>query len=239
MDPEQYVKDILTRPTKRDKQRTVGASQLGNACTRCLADAMLNVPKGRSQFNQGAIVGTAVHEYLEHRNIDPTAQKELKVELGEIPGYGDIGSTTDLYLPRERTIVDFKTLTRDKLKGFQDAVATKPSEYDTELVSRSRATLEQYFRQAQLYAYGVERGGQPVEQVAIVFICRDGQIVDRDVWAPPTRPYDPDLAKSVMQRAKNLWVFLQSEGDINTLKQDEHCYYCNWVRPSVIEEVEL
>lgn len=239
MDPAQYVRDVLVRPTDRDKQRKVGASNLSNACTRCLAEDMMGVRRGTSKYNMGAIVGTAIHEYLEQRNTDPTAQREMRVELGEIPGYGTISSTTDLYLPEKEAVFDFKTTTYDKLTTYQRAGEQPPSKFDTDQLRGARETLERYFRQAQLYAYGVERLGKPVRTVAIVFICRDGRIVDRDVWAPPPRPYNPEQAKKILERAHKIWNYLQTEGDVERLKSDEHCYYCNFVRPTIIEEVEL
>ena len=111
VDPEQYVKDILLRKTDRDRQRKVGASNMSNACSRCLADDLLGIPQGSSPYNMGAIVGTAIHEYLEKRNFDTTAHREMRVQLGRIEGYGPVHSTTDLYIPRVDggMVIDFKT----------------------------------------------------------------------------------------------------------------------------------
>lgn len=186
----------------------------------------------------GAVVGTAIHEYVEHRNLDEAAGKEMKVVLGEIPGYGLVGSTTDIYREDTQTIIDIKTTAREKLAGYQRVVETEPTEFDTDALRGYRATLERYFRQAQLYGYGVERSGKAVEWVSIVFVCRDGQVIDRDIWGY-TMPYDRALAQRVFDRAKNLWAYLQTGGDIDSLTQDEHCYYCNVIRPSIIEEVEI
>ena len=80
VDPEQYVKDILLRKTDRDRQRKVGASNMSNACSRCLADDLLGIPQGSSPYNMGAIVGTAIHEYLEKRNFDTTAHREKRTQ---------------------------------------------------------------------------------------------------------------------------------------------------------------
>ena len=63
----------------------------------------------------GAVIGTAIHAYLEERNLDAHALKEQHVTIGEIPGYGTVGSTTDLFLERvdNGRVVDWKGLTLD------------------------------------------------------------------------------------------------------------------------------
>lgn len=239
LDPANYVKNILARPTERDGQRKIGASNLSNACTRCLAEDMLGVDRPQGIYNMGAIVGTAIHEYLEHRNTDIDAKREMKVTLGDVEGYGTVKSTTDLYLPAFRTVVDFKTTTRDKLKVFQRVAVEPPTDFDTDQVRGSRATLERYYRQAQSYGSGVLRAGYPVEWVAIVFIARDGQILDRDIWSPPPVPYDPKAAARYLERVRKIWAYLEGGGKTDVLTSDDNCYYCTVVRSTVVEEVEL
>lgn len=149
-----------------------------------------------------------------------------------------VDSPTKTYLCSKHFVPTHNTTTREKLAGYQRVVETEPTEFDTDAQRGYRATLEQYFRQAQLYGYGVERSGKEVEWVSIVFVCRDGQVIDRDIWGY-TMPYDRALAQRVFDRAKNLWAYLQTGGDVDSLTQDEHCYYCNVIRPSIVEEVEL
>ena len=109
----EYVKDILLRKTDRDQSRRVGPSNLSNECTRCLADDMLNAPREQGVYNMGAIVGTAIHAYLEERNLDELALREQSNTVGYIEGYGVIKGSTDLYLPNERAVLDFKGLGLD------------------------------------------------------------------------------------------------------------------------------
>ena len=76
-------------------------------------------------------------------------------------------------------------------------------------------------------------------QVDIVFVCRDGQIVDRDIWGH-SMPYDPALAETTFNRAAKLWEWLQTPGnDPDDLPSQEHCYYCSVVRSDNTPEVEL
>ena len=239
----EYAKDILLRKTDRDQSRRVGPSNLSNECTRCLADDMLNAPREQGVYNMGAIIGTAIHAYLEERNLDELALREQSNTVGYIEGYGTIKGTTDLYLPQYGAILDWKTTTRDKLEKYKKADTYGPSKWDVEGVRIARKTIERYFRQTQLYALGMENAGYTPETLHIVFLCRDGQIVDRDVYALQPRPYNHDTAKYIFLRAQRLWQFLEWGGDPEELNSDDDCYYCNRVRPYVTqttqEEVEL
>ena len=242
--PEQYVKDILLQRTERDKQISIGASNMSNACTRCLADDMVGATREQGIYNMGAIVGTAIHAYLEERNLDKFALQERKVLIGTIEGYGEVSSTTDLLRidPRDKTvqICDFKTTSRPKLANYQKA-ASQDAEFDSESVAHARWTLNQYFRQAQLYGLGVENTlGLVPESVAIIFIARDGQIVDRDVWAPEPIEYSREAALRIFGRAEKLWEWLQDpENDIDALKSSPECYYCSQIRDFVTPVTEL
>lgn len=232
-----YVKQILSRPTKRDKQRKVGGSNISNGCTRCLADDLLGNNREQGVYNMGAIVGTAIHAYLEERNLEENALLEYKVGLGYIPGYGKITSRLDLYRPDHKQVVDFKTTTRDKMERYKRLVEENPpADMDTDLLASARATLEQYIRQATLYAWSLAQDGFPVETVAIVFVCRDGQIVDRDVWGFEI-PYQEHIAVAAWNRVLRLWEWLENPAhDVNTLPSHDECYYCNEVRPFVQDE---
>lgn len=231
----EYTKRILSRKTARDKQRLIGASNICNPCDRCLADDILERPREGGTYNMGAVLGTAIHAYLDERNTDPSAQREISVTLGEIPGYGVITSRTDLYIGSEKMSVDFKTTTRDKIKLYQRVVEQETaSDYDTDAIRDARATLESYVYQVQLYAWGLVQKGLPVNRVAIVFIARDGQIIDRDVWGLEL-PYRQDWAVRAFQRAVDLYYWLQHpDNDPEDLVSAESCYYCNQVRPFVL-----
>ena len=240
---EQYVKNLFNQGSERDRQRMIGASNMSSACTRCLADDMLQVTRPQGVYDMGKEVGTAIHAYLEDRNRDWYALPERKVVIGTIEGYGEISSTTDLVRIDPDTggvhIVDFKTTARDKLSWYRAVVQQDP-EFDSPLQAKARWTLSQYFRQAQLYALGVHNTlHMEPAQVDIVFVCRDGQIVDRDIWGH-SMPYDPALAETTFNRAAKLWEWLQTSGnDPDDLPSQEHCYYCSVVRSDNTPEVEL
>lgn len=216
-----FIRDEMKKPTKRDLQVKVGASNLGNPCTRCLADDLL-ATTGTGEagpFWLASWWGTAAHERLAGTLPDHWL-KEYHLSLYEIDGYGEIESTTDLYLPSLLLALDHKTTTRAKLKHYKRVLADDESES----LIPARYTLERYLHQIDLYALGLEAQGLPVEHVGLFFLCRDGT-GDNDVWWY-TQPYERERALHVADRSAKLWTWLQEGGNLDDLTQAEGCWYC-------------
>lgn len=223
----EWVRDVLRTPTDRDKQKLVGPSGLGNLCTRCLADAFINGQFDKTnRYWLGSVVGTSIHELYSSRvQNDPNVMSEFKVDIGEIPGYGKIRGTVDLYVKSEKMIVDLKTTTRKKLAMYRRVLLD--SDPSLSLASY-RHTIHGYINQTMTYGSGVVRMGLPVKRVGLALICRDGT-GDSDIWTWTTA-YDPNRAKQVWDRAVALWQWLQEGNDPNTLPSAEGCYYCTTTR---------
>lgn len=226
-----YVRSILREETPRDRQKTVGASQISNPCTKCLAEAiaMANPDSGaksrQSEYDMGAKIGTAIHEWLELNNHDMYALKEYNGLVDVVEGYGDIRSTTDLYRVDKHNLVDYKTTTRAKLevylRDWKEGVNNK--------------TIDMYFRQATLYAYMVE---DKVDKVSLCFICRDGQKIDRDVVAISI-PYDEHIAVGALNRVRKIHAWLvENNWAYDWLNSDDDCFVCNYVRPRELPELD-
>ena len=165
------------------------------------------------------------------KSIEPIGVRETQCVM--------VDSPSRLYLCGTHMVPTHNTTTRDKLSWYRAVVQQDP-EFDSPLQAKARWTLSQYFRQAQLYALGVHNTlHMEPAQVDIVFVCRDGQIVDRDIWGH-SMPYDPALAETTFNRAAKLWEWLQTPGnDPDDLPSQEHCYYCSVVRSDNTPEVEL
>src|SRR5665647_828476 len=108
--------DLLREPTDRDKQVSIGASNASNPCTRCLADDLLGIPQQQSGAFMGAVIGTAIHNLLEKRveKMHSEWMPEQRVSIGYLEGYGEVKSTTDLYIPSEQLAHDHKSTTKVK-----------------------------------------------------------------------------------------------------------------------------
>ena len=241
-DPTTWVRELLGRQSKRDKQVRVGASNLSNPCSRCLAFDLYGytqpvVQGRRSKYWLGARIGTAIHESLEAHNTDPDFESEVRVELGAIPGYGTVKSTTDLYHPASGTVVDYKTTTREKLEWIKRAVREEPNEYEVSAVAEARTKVVQYQTQTFLYGMGLIRSGRQVNRCALVFVCRDGK-TDEDVWGFDY-PYRPEQAQAAWDRGVLIWQWLELGGDPDELVPHPHCFRCTIAPPADVEPIDL
>lgn len=227
-DAGDFVRDLLKAPTKRDRQVKIGPSNLANGCARCLAEDMLGVPDEGSPYWMGAVVGTAIHAYVERRGLEvgPEWLPETSVVVGKIPGYGTVKGTSDGYHVPSGTTVDLKTTSREKLVFIKRAILDEPSQYEVTKVAEARFKVANYFRQTQLYGLGVSNAGYNPRACALVFICRDGKL-DKDIW-PYTIQYDREEALRVLDRGARLWGWLQEEGHTpQDLSSNPYCYRCS------------
>lgn len=224
-----FIRELFKAPTERDKQYKVGASNLSNPCNRCLAEQLLGgqmSSNSESPWWFGAVEGTALHLYAETRGQDiPGWIPESKVVLGEFPGYGVIKSTSDGFYVPTGTVVDLKSTMREKLKYIKRAVYDEPNEYEVTKVTEARLKVNTYRDQTFLYGLGQENAGRTVNNVALVFICRDGT-GDGDFWGH-TFPYDRERALLVLDRGARLWAWLEQGHKPDELKSHPGCYNCN------------
>lgn len=232
IDPRQLVIDLLSQQSERDKQISIGASNLSNPCSRCLADDMIGVRQPRGKYYLGAVIGSALHAHLEAAaSSDPNLLTEFKVEIGHIEGYGTVKSTTDLFVQDEGLSVDFKTTSKKKLVLLKQAFTTPADDYDTDALLAARMTAKRYTAQLLLYGMGLENAGYEVSGVVPVFIARDATSDGPDsVWAPPVVPYRREATERVFDRGVRLWEYIQGGGDVETLAQHPSCYHCSVVR---------
>lgn len=228
-DVRQLVLDLWKQPTDRDRQVKVGASNFSQPCSVCLArDLLATSTAGEvGPYWLGASLGTAVHNYLEtlaglHR---PTWLTEQKLVVGDLPGYGTIKSTTDMYEPDIYTAVDYKTTKRDKLKYIKEAFTHAPDPYEISKITEARYKTVSYLGQVQTYGAALVKAGYRVDWVSLLFVCRDGT-GDSDVWAH-TVPFDPQVAEDVWGRLERLWAWLQDGHSPDELKSHPQCYTCN------------
>ena len=226
--------ELLKAPTERDQQTKVGASNFSASCVRCLADALMkhnqtSEPEDRFAW-AGAVIGTAIHDYLEKRvrYFHPDWLPEQKVALGELPEYGVIKSTTDLYIPEQKHVIDWKSTTKAKLVFIKRAFKDEPSEYDLTDVTDARYKVASYVNQVMSYGRGMVLAGHDVEWVSLVFVCRDA-VGDKDIWSK-TLPYDAEQAEKVWDRLVRLWDWLTAGGEPDTLPSSAGCYFCSHYR---------
>jgi hypothetical protein len=201
----------------RNQQTDLGPSEIGNPCTRCLAEQILGATStwGHSHYDDGwrAIVGTAVHNWLEEAAVADCARlgrgrwyPEVRVQPDErlLPS----GGSCDLFDSDTNTVIDHKTTTKTKLTAY-----------------RLNGPGVQYQRQAHLYGLGYSRAGHDVQNVALAFWLRDGMLRDLYVW---TEPYDEHLALATLERYDTLREICAKSGPaiLAALPSDPDCDPC-------------
>jgi hypothetical protein len=238
IDVREFALSILKSKSERDLQVSIGASDFSTPCTFCLAHKLkaswqqmrdgLPYHGDDNKFWLGAVIGTAIHEYLEKRIPDhyPAALIEEKIELGELIGYGVVKSKPDVLFTLDNQVNDWKTTSKEKLVFLKRALKTKPDEIEVTALGEARFTAFKYRAQAHSYARGLVAAGYPVEWVSLCFIVRGG-LTDADVWAY-TEPYDPEFAEHIWNRLERLWLYVREGQDIEKLPRHTSCQSCKW-----------
>lgn len=215
-----WAREIITRPSERTKQISVGASNMSNSCAKHLGLEMQGIKETEvhPKWGMKAVIGTAVHEFVERRNQNPDVLVETKLTLGEIPGYGTVGSTSDQFHIPTGTVGDLKTTEKKKLYDLQ--MAWKG------LQSSAAYTVASHQNQVMLYGLGFENAGYDVNRLQIVYLCRDGGSPQDDIWPSPIIKYDRERALYIWDRAVRLWTWIQEGNNPETLDDTPGCFDC-------------
>ena len=223
----------LTKPSERDKQRKVGPSELGDLCERCLAEKLLGVHKEEKTHPLAPMIGTAFHLYLENVIGLKDYLKETKVTVGTIEGYGDIRGTADGFDTATGHVVDYKVLSKKKIKAFSSATFFD-EDYNPEFYSDSltEGQLKKYYYQMQLYGLGMENAGYEVNHTSLILFPRDCT-VESVVSASHELcfKYNRDAALNVLERANQIFKWaINNWNNLEELDSHPGCYYCTFKR---------
>lgn len=223
----------LTKPSERDKQRKVGPSELGDLCERCLAEKLLGVHEKEKTHPLAPMIGTAFHLYLENVIGLKGYLKETRVTVGKIKGYGDISGTADGFDTTTGHVIDYKVLSKKKIKAFSSATFFDEG-YNPEFYSDSitEAQLKKYYYQMMLYGLGMENAGYDVHHCSLVLFPRDCTI--ESVMAVSHElcfKYKRESALNVLERANQIFKWATENRDnIGELDSHPGCYYCTFKR---------
>lgn len=230
--PEHPLKRTLTQiitthdnDRPRSLQKTIGPSGVGEPCTRKLA-YMLNQAPGAGGSGGDplpAIVGTAAHTWMAEAlladNIRNGVSRWIVEQTIPIrPPLVPKGSFDAYYIPT-RTVLDWKFPGATKFKEY-----TRSGPGDV------------YRTQAHVYGYGCEERGLPVEEVAIAFLPRAGQLRGMHVWS---EPYDRTVAVEALDRVERVHR-ISLELDVTNhpggfrefpKTPGAPCRWCDWFTP--------
>lgn len=210
----------------RSLQRAIGPSELGTPCTRRLAYRVIDwQPKPNSDTDPwAATIGTSVHAWMaetyaaENAKLAGTPAHDRYLIEHRVTLPGGITGSCDLYDRDSCSVVDWKVVGLDRLKGY-----------------RKNGPGPQYKVQAHLYGLGLQLAGEQPREVAIVFLPRGGRIDGLHVWA---EPYNPAVAVDAIKRYQAVQdfhfnVMPETHPDRWALlpTADAHCTYCPWHLP--------
>lgn len=216
---------LFLQESERDKQRKVGASQISDPCTRHLAHALVGTEQAPQKYWMGGKIGTSIHAFLESAiatSSEPSfsdAVVEHKIVLGDVDGYGVVSSKPDLVLPSHNLLVDWKTTSRAKVKKIQNHVDGIKQD------AASDYTVRKYLGQANLYAWGLNKSGTKIDDIALVFINRDGTY-ENDIYVLPV-PYDEEFAVGLWDRLVSIWKGIEAGAHPNEFEGHPECYKCS------------
>lgn len=197
--------DIVRRAIdghERSLQRAIGPSEVGHPCSRRLGYKFLDYDENPGEPNWKATVGTAIHSWLElvfgadnARHYEPEATRwilEATLICGAIGGQLLTGHC-DLYDQVTFTVVDHKSVGPTQLKKY-----------------KAKGPGDQYRVQAHIYGRGWALRGRRVDNVAVMFLPRNGELREAHYWF---EPYDEQIALNAIGRADGIASLAASMGD--------------------------
>lgn len=198
----------------RSQQTHLGPSEIGNPCSRCLAEKILGIyepPPFDDPWTR--VIGTAIHDWLDAAAVASNVRDdharwypEVRVQPDErlLPS----GGRCDLFDADTGTVIDHKTTSAERLKKY-----------------RLNGPGVTYRRQAHLYGLGYLNAGHKVQNVALAFWPRGGRLRDLWVW---TEPFDAGIAEEALTRYDLLRNLCATAGPaiVHTLPSDPDCFVC-------------
>lgn len=184
----------------RSQQATLGPSELGTGCTRCLTMLLAGRKPTEPEVPWLPTVGTAVHSWIEEAFLAENTRLgwdrylvELTVTVGTLRGQPITGHV-DLYDRATGEVTDWKCV------GVTTAKKVRRS-----------GTSGTYNAQRHLYGKGIADRGLPVTNVRNVYLPRNDRSL-RGAVLVDTQPYDETIAVAALERANMLAAGIDSAG---------------------------
>lgn len=192
------ITDAITNHP-RSQQVRIGPSEIGIECARRLGFKLAGVePVNDRGVPWKPTIGTAMHTWLgaamERANGllgempaavggGPRFLIEQKVLVGQILGE-DIDGDTDVFDRATGTVIDWKLVGPDQLRKY-----------------KKNGPGEQYRIQGHTYGRGWQLRGEHVQNVAVFFLPRDGELRLAHFWH---EPYDEYAGPKALDRVEGI-----------------------------------
>jgi hypothetical protein len=206
----------------RSLQVNVGPSELSSLCDRRIGYRLSGTKQVNTTLDPWpAIVGTAVHDWLENAFkiwIAAHASGEWITETRL--SFSDwVTGRSDLFNISKGMVVDYKGTSPDRMKKIKE-----------------EGSPETYKRQIQIYGWGYQKLGYTVNKVALAYFPRAGNIKDLHT---EVFDFDPEVGPTAVARIPEVAARLL---DLDVLNQPHRweqmeavpshdCGFCPWYNP--------
>lgn len=215
---------IVNQP--RSLQKSIGPSEIGTDCIRCLARKLMGIEKmpieALADVPWLPFIGTSVHAQLEemfkrqNKKLGrPRWLVEIRLPIGRI-GDKEITGSCDLFDTDTGTVIDHKVVGTTKLKSLP-----------------KKGPGNTYRIQAHLYGYGWTKLGYEVNEVSVKFYPRnDISLISGYYWH---EKYDETIAVTALERANEVLRQAQDAKDLTEFLRmcatSEECFSCSEYPP--------
>jgi CRISPR/Cas system-associated exonuclease Cas4 (RecB family) len=185
-DTAELVASLLREKGERSRQKEIGPSEIGGCRRKLWYRLKEQEVTNPDTLSLAAFMGTAIHEKIEQQisRIDLFGDMLREVEVESDGVYAHLKGHIDLFIPKAKIVIDWKTTTKKNLSRF-------PS--------------EQQRWQVHLYAAMLIESGHEVEEVALVAFARDGNENDVRIHQ---EPYDQSVTASAMEWLEDVMSYV-------------------------------
>lgn len=210
------------RGNPRSHQVNVGPSELSSPCDRRIGYRIAGIEQVNVTLDPWpAIVGTAVHDWLENAFqawLKTLPSKDWITEQ-RLTFSDDVTGRSDLFHVPTGTVIDWKGTSPDKMKKI-----------------KADGSPENYKTQIQIYGWGYQKLGYQVNKVALAYFPRAGNIKDLHVDAfdydPLVGPRAIARPNTVAERLLDLDIFTNPHRWEQVDAVPSHdCGFCPWYNP--------
>lgn len=223
-DVERMWLKAFTKPSSRSLQSKLGPSEVGS-CTYCIgytmASKLCDMPlRELDPFGYAAHIGTMAHYYLEHKldlvhgagyGIETHREQKLS-DIFEVPGYGSISGSCDLFVPDWGRTFDYKFPGKWSYDKVKLAIA------------KGQTPSMQYRVQQQVYAQGWMQRGYELTSSVIIFLPRHTNELNGVLFWE--EPINQELYEKAVARTELIWEYT-ADGQLGELPSDPDCFQCD------------
>lgn len=201
----------------RSKQRAIGPSEVGAPCIRRMGYRLLETEPTNEPDTWLAQIGTWVHAGLAsvYEAINATMDEPRYLIEQRVQITKDLAGSADLFDLKTKTVLDWKVVGDTSLKKY-----------------KKEGPSNQYRVQAHLYGMGFFNEGYEVENVAIVFLPRGGNLRQMHIWSEAFDPITAMEGIERMRKAKEV-IEMAEERALEIMPTDASlCHYCPYFLPA-------